>query len=109
MKKHRVVATLDKATITIEGDHLNVAFGAEDASCKTEIEDRNRRIAIEDAAEAALGRRLTLKASISQAAPSPTSAVQRKAKLKSAVENDVKLQALVDKFHGEIIEVIKPD
>jgi DNA polymerase III subunit gamma/tau len=107
--KLRIIATLDKATITIDGDHLNVLFGADGASCKAEIEDRNRRIAIEDAAETALGRRLALKASISQAAPSPASAVQRKAKLKSAVENDVKLQALVDKFHGEVIEVIKPD
>lgn len=107
--KHRVAATLDKATITIEGDYLSVVFGAEDAGCKTEIEERNRRIAVEDATEAAIGRRLTLKASISQVAPATTTAVQRKTKLKSAVENDVKLQALVDKFHGEVIEVIKPD
>ena len=115
--KTRVVAALDKGTISIDGDHLCVSFAPENSNCKTEVEDRNRRISIEDASEQVLGRRLTLRASITGQAASTASGrehgerggPQRKAKAKVAAEEDPKLQALLDKFHGEVIEVIKPE
>ncbi len=118
--KTRVVAALDKGAITIEGDHLCVTYAPESGNYKTEIEDRNRRISIEDASEQVLGSRLSLRVSISGQEVSMVSggerakekggerAPQRKVKAKAAPEEQPKLQALLDKFHGEVIEVIKP-
>jgi DNA polymerase-3 subunit gamma/tau len=111
--KMRVVAALDKGTISIDGDHLCVAYPPENIASKSEIEDRNRRILIEDACEHVVGRRLTLKVSITGEAVSGSETAgqrgsQRRAKAKAA-EEDPKLQALLDTFHGEVIEVIKPE
>jgi DNA polymerase-3 subunit gamma/tau len=109
----RVAAALDKGTISIDGDHLCVAYLPENAASKSEIEDRNRRMLIEDACEQVVGRRLTLKVSITGEAvsgdePAGQRGSQRRAKAKAA-EEDPKLQALLDTFHGEVIEVIKPE
>jgi DNA polymerase III subunit gamma/tau len=156
-RKMMVVSVLDKGTITIDGDYLRVAYAPEDSNCKTQIEARDKRIAIEDACEQVLGRRLTLLASISggpevaritntastagsnegskseprggsgRVEPKPVQneraegdrapsvrvaserGTQRKEKVKDPAEDDPKLQALVEKFHGEVIEVIKPE
>jgi hypothetical protein len=113
----RVAAALDKGTISIDGDYFCVDFAPENSACKADIEDRNRRISIEDACEQVVGRRLTLKASVSGAAAStasgsegtPSRAPQRKVKTKGAAEEDPKLRALLDTFHGEVIEVIKTE
>ena len=115
--KMRVAAALDKGTIAIDGDYLRVEYSPENSACKTEIEDRNRRISIEDASEQVLGRRLTLKASIAGEVLGEASGgvskvervSQRKVKAKGAAEDDPKLRALLDTFHGEVIEVIKPE
>jgi len=109
----RVAAALDKGTISIDGDHLCVAYSPENAASKSEIEDRNRRMLIEDACEQVVGRRLTLKVSITGEAvsgdePAGQRGSQRRAKAKAA-EEDPRLQALLDTFHGEVIEVIKPE
>jgi DNA polymerase-3 subunit gamma/tau len=118
-RKMMIVAALDKGTISIDGDYIQVEYAAEHSSCKAEIEAREKRIAIEDASEEVLGRRLTLKALITGQAASAASsntergaaerAPQRKVKAKGATEEEPKLQALLDKFHGEVIEVIKPE
>jgi DNA polymerase III subunit gamma/tau len=117
--KMRVVAALDKGTISIDGDFLRVAYASENSNCKTEIEDRNRRIAIEDACEQVLGRRLSLRVSItgqpdfsagSGSEPAGSErGPQRKERGKNVAPEHPKLRALVDKFHGEVIEVIKPE
>ena len=115
--KMRVAAALDKGTVSIDGDHFFVEYSLENAACKAEIEDRNRRISIEDACEQVVGRRLTLKASISGDDKGETPVgqgtterlPQPKVKAKGAAEDDPKLRALLDTFHGEVIEVIKPD
>ena len=146
-RKMMVVTALDKGTITIDGDYLRVVYAPENSNCKTQIEARDKRIAIEDACEQVLGRRLTLFASIAggpeiaiidkpisterggdepaavipvrnkRAEGDPASGgrvakergAQRKEKVKDPAEDDPKLQALVEKFHGEVIEVIKPE
>jgi hypothetical protein len=112
-----IVTALDKGTVSIDGDYLRVIYAPENSACKTEIEARDKRNAIEDASEQVLGRRLTLRASIVGQQDSPNisttsgseRAPQRKEKSKGAAEHDPKLQALLDKFHGEVIEVIKPE
>ena len=69
---------------------------------------RDKRSAIEDACEQVLGKRLTLRASIAGQSEGESKAL-RKEKVKAAAEDDPKLRALIDKFHGEVIEVIKPE
>ena len=104
-----IVTALDKGTISIDGDYLRVTYAPEDAKCKTDIEARDKRIAIEDACEEAFGRRLTLKASIAgEAEPEAPHRLKEK-KPQSQTSDNPKLRALADKFHGEIIEVIKSD
>jgi hypothetical protein len=105
-RKMMIVAALDKGTISIEGDQICVSYAREDAKCKTEIEARPGRIAIEDACEAAFGRRLTLRVTIAE--ESEAKSVRSEKQQQSAGDNP-KLKALVDKFHGEIIEVITPE
>ena len=108
-RKMMIVTALDKGTISIDGDYLRVTYAPEDAKCKTDIEARDRRIAIEDACEEAFGRRLTLKASIAgEAEPEAPHRLKEK-KPQSQTSDNPKLRALADKFHGEIIEVIKSD
>ena len=115
--KMRVAAALDKGSISIDGDYFCVEFAPENSACKGEIEDRNRRISIEDACEQVLGRRLTLKAKVSgEAAGTPSGsgeaaprAPQRKVTSRGPVEEDPKLRAILDTFHGEVIEVTKSE
>jgi DNA polymerase-3 subunit gamma/tau len=107
-RKMMIVTALDKGTVSIDGDYLCVSYGVEDSKCKKEVEDRAGRIAIEDACEQVLGRRLTLRASIA-GEPEGTVKPRPKEQLQVAAEDNPKLRALVDKFHGEVIEVIKPE
>ena len=107
-RKMMIASTLDKGVITIDGDHLRVEYAPENAKCKAEIESRDKRIAIEDACEQVLGKRLTLRASITGQSEGESKPL-RKEKVKAAAEDDPKLRALIDKFHGEVIEVIKPE
>ena len=106
-RKMMIVATLDKGSISIDGDYFRVSYGPEHSKCKGEVEERGKRIAIEDACEEVLGRRLTLRASVTGEAEAVEP--RRTQKVKEAVVSDPKLRALVDKFHGEVIEVIKPE
>jgi len=114
-----IVTALDKGKISIDGDFIRVEYPEEHSQCKAEIEARDKRNAIEDASEQILGRRLTLIASIAgqtvttpgtvESARSVERGPQRKVKAKAPSEDDPKLQALLDEFHGEVIEVIKPE
>ncbi len=106
-RKMMIVTALDKGSITIEGDYFRVSYGPENSKCKSEVEARDKRIAIEDACEEVLGRRLTLWASVTGKLEAQQP--RRKEKAKEAAVTDPKLRALVDKFHGEVIEVIKPE
>lgn len=105
-RKMMVVTALDKGNVSIEGDHFVVFYEPENSKCKGEIEARDKRLAIEDACEQVLGRRLTLRVSIigQQETPNKISAIPNP---KDAANEHPKLKALVDKFHGEVIEVIK--
>lgn len=107
-RKMMIVSTLDKGSIAIDGDYFRVEYTQENAQCKTDIESRDKRIAIEDACEQVLGQRLTLRASIAGQSEADHK-YSRKENVKAAGADDPKLRALVDKFHGEVIEVIKPE
>ena len=102
-----IVTALDLGSITIDGDYFRVAYDPGNSHCKGQIEARDKRIAIEDACEEVLGHRLTLWASVT--GEPEVAQPRRKEKAKEAAVSDPKLRALVDKFHGEVIEVIKPE
>ena len=106
--KPLVVAALDRGGVSIDGDYLRVTYSPENSHYKKQIEARDKRIAIEDACEQVVGRRLTLRASI-DGGPEIANDTPATDKLKDLVDDNPKLRALVDKFHGEIIEVIKPE
>ncbi|HKA23332.1 MAG TPA: DNA polymerase III subunit gamma/tau [Blastocatellia bacterium] len=112
-RKMMIISALDKGTISVDSDYLCIEYSADNASCKTQIETRDNRRAIEDACEQVLGQRLTLKCSIAgqndEPAVSDESGQQRQQQARSAAQDDPRLKVLIDKFHGEIIEVIKPD
>lgn len=106
-RKMMIVTALDQGSITIDADYFRVTYEPGNSHCKGQIEARDKRIAIEDACEEVLGHRLTLWASV---AGEPEAAQpRRKEKAREAAVSDPKLRALVDKFHGEVIEVIKPE
>lgn len=106
-RKMMIVTALDKGSITIDADYFRVTYEHGNSHCKGQIEARDKRIAIEDACEEVLGRRLTLWASVA-GEPEPAQP-RRKEKARETAVSDPKLRALVDKFHGEVIEVIKPE
>lgn len=112
-RKMMIVSALDKGTISIDSDFLNIEYSEENVSCKTHLEARDNRKAIEDTCEQVLGQRLTLKCSISgqgvETVATGENGQQRKPKAKSTAHDDPRLKALIDKFHGEIVDVIKPD
>jgi len=111
-RKMMIVSALDKGTISIDSDSLNVEYSEENVSCKAQLEARDNRKAIEDTCEQVLGQRLTLKCSISGQSVETVvteNGQQRKPKAKSTAHEDPRLKALIDKFHGEIVDVIKPD
>jgi DNA polymerase III subunit gamma/tau len=112
-RKMMIVSALDKGTISIDSDYLNVEYSEENISCKTQLEARDNRKAIEDICEQVLGQRLTLKCCISGQSVETTTTGEngqlRKPKAKSTAHDDPRLKALIDKFHGEIVDVIKPD
>ena len=103
--KKMLLAYLDQGNISIDGDYFRVSYESENAGYKQRVEDRTNRIAIEDACEQVMGRRLTLKVSIAGQPDAPT----RIQNVKEAAEDNPQLRALIDKFHGEIIEVVKPE
>ena len=64
-----------------------------------------------DAARDIVGRRLQLSVSVgAESSSEPEQPAQKpKANPKRLAEENPKLRALTDKFHGEIIEVVKPE
>ncbi|MFY9607591.1 MAG: DNA polymerase III subunit gamma/tau [Blastocatellia bacterium] len=110
-KGKRFISALDNAeSITVEGDLLCVAYSDQNASFKARIEDRDNRRAIEEICREALGRKVTLSASVGrQSGLEATEERKEKAQARQRAEDDPKLRALKDKFRGEIVDVIKPE
>jgi DNA polymerase-3 subunit gamma/tau len=109
-RKMLVLTALDKAdSIEVGETTLKVSYSPSAKVHKNQIESRDNRRVIEEASQEALGRRLTLSVTIS--APGLTEAAPKKAessRKERRVENHPAVRALVDKFHGEVVEVIKP-
>jgi hypothetical protein len=103
-------AALDRAeSIGIEGQFLRVSFSAEDGVYKKQIEGRDNRKILEEVGREIAGRPLTLSVTIGgAAAQQPRPEKQERAEAKPRVEDHPAVRAIVDKFHGEVVEVLKP-
>jgi DNA polymerase-3 subunit gamma/tau len=107
--KPMILSLLDKSEMSIDGDYLKISYASGDGVFKTQIEARDKRLAIEDACQIVLGRRLSLLVVVGP--PNSPDGITRKPAAQKASQptDNPKLKALVDKFHGEVIEVIRPD
>lgn len=124
--KFLVVSAIEKAEgVRIDGSYLRVSLLPENAKDKSFMESKDGRRVIEEITQQLFGKSLTLSISVggqpfsndtqAESKPSRTSAVQTSAgqtepakARKPAVEHPG-VQALVDKFHGEVLEVVKPE
>jgi DNA polymerase-3 subunit gamma/tau len=108
--KMYIVTALDQGEMTIDGDYLKIAYGSSGAVFKTQLEAREKRLAIEEACQKVLGKRLSLV--VLSGSAQPTDGVTRKsaaAAKQKQDDHDPKLKAFIERFHGEVIEVIKPE
>jgi DNA polymerase-3 subunit gamma/tau len=108
--KRMILSWLEKGELVVDGDYLRVSYPSSEGALKKEIEEREKRKAIEDACQTVLGRRISLLVVV--AAPQAAEGITRKsATVKSApgADSNPKLRAIADAFHGDIVEVIKPE
>jgi len=111
-RKMMLSTMLDKAeSITVEDGSLNIVVAPTEAMFKTKCEMKESRTAIEEAGREVFGRDLRLSVTITGQTPQPATAPvkPRKPSSKQQAENHPGIKALVDKFHGELIDVIKPE
>ncbi len=134
--KFLVLSAIEKAEeVKVEGRHLRVSLLPENSKDKSIMESKDNRRVIEEVAQEVFGRHLTLSTRVSgqpfsnepqaeskplrpgagqksagQAGAGPVGVPQPSATKpkKPAVEHPG-VQALVDKFHGEVLEVVKPE
>jgi DNA polymerase-3 subunit gamma/tau len=110
-RKMLLLTALDKADSIEVGDTtLKVSYSPAAKVHKNQIESRDNRRLIEEACLQALGRRLTLSVTIS--APGPVEAQSGKAEAnrkEKRAEDHPAVRTLVDRFRGEVVEVIGPD
>jgi DNA polymerase-3 subunit gamma/tau len=111
-RKMMMLSMLDKAeSITVKDDSLHIAFSPNDAMYKTKFELRENRSVIEEVCEEIFGRPMTVLVTAGgQATAQPASTPKpRKPSAKQQVEDHPGIKALVDKFRGEVVDVIKPE
>ena len=110
-RKMILVSMLDKAdSIEVDGEVLRISFAPGSALYKNKIESRDNRQLIEEVCREAVGRRLTMSVTMGPQAKTGSAPEQKKpVNHKKQAETNPAIQALADKFHGEIIEVVKPD
>jgi DNA polymerase-3 subunit gamma/tau len=121
-------ATLDLAeSIAVEGQFLRISFSPENGVYKKQMEGRDNRKILEEVGREIAGRALTLSVTVGgqtaqefkpekrgraekQERPEKQerSEKQERAEVQSRAEDHPAVRAFVDKFHGEVVEVLKP-
>ena len=103
-------ATLDQAeSIRVDGGFLLVSFSPENGVYKKQIEGRDNRKILEEVGREVAGRPLTLSVAVGgQAAREVKPERQQREEAKDRAEDHPAVRAIVDKFHGEVVEVRKP-
>jgi hypothetical protein len=105
-----ILSWLEKGEMVVDGDYLRVSYPSSEGPLKAQIEAREKRMVIEEACRSVLGRRVSLIVVVG--APQPAEGITRKsATVKPApgADSNPKLRAIVDRFHGEVVEVIQPE
>jgi DNA polymerase-3 subunit gamma/tau len=97
---------LEKAQVKIDGDYLRVTLSTDNAKDKMQLDGRDKRQAVEEAAREVLGRRLTLSVSVGgqpqvESSSRPREAAPGKTKKD---EVDPRINSILDKFQGKIID-----
>jgi DNA polymerase III subunit gamma/tau len=108
--KMLIAMALEKAKVEIDGEFLRVLISPANARDKTQMDGRDKRQAIEEAAKEVLGRRLTLSVSVgAESRPDGEPKGKEATKVKEKVDTNPRVKALADKFRAESIEIIKPE
>ncbi len=97
-------------SMKVDGDILRIVFPAVGILFKNKIQSRENQKFIEEVSREVLGRPLSLSVTISGQASAGESAkkTSKTTANRKHVEDDPKIRALADKFHGSI-EVVKPE
>jgi DNA polymerase-3 subunit gamma/tau len=103
-------AALDQAeSIRVDGQFLRVSFSPENGVYKKQIEGRDNRKILEEVGREIAGRPLTLSVAVGgQAAPEVKPVKQQRGEAKEKDEDHPAVRAIVDKFQGKVVEVLKP-
>ncbi|MGA9772561.1 MAG: DNA polymerase III subunit gamma/tau [Blastocatellia bacterium] len=108
-RKIMVSLALEKAKVKIDGEFLRVVISPDNAADKKQLDARDKRQAVEEAAREVLGRKLTLSVSVGGQPEIESSPRRKEAAPSKAHEADnSKVQALADMFQGKV-EIIKPE
>lgn len=106
-KNKMLIATaLEKAEVKIDSDFLRVTLSPDNAADKKQLDGRDKRQAVEEAAREVLGRKLALSVSIGgqpqvESISKPKEAAPGKPKKD---EVDPRINSILDKFQGKIID-----
>ena len=110
--KRMLLSALDHAdSIRVEGDFLCISYSPTGTMFKNQLESRDNRKSLEEASREVLARPIVLSVSLGKQEPaSPAEAKKQEAV--DATEQARKhpaVRSLMDAFHGEVIDVIKPE
>jgi DNA polymerase-3 subunit gamma/tau len=109
--KMMLLSALDHAdSIRVDGDSLLVSYPASGALFKSRVESREARKSLEELSREVLGRPVVLSVTIDgPSQPSRGAKKQETADEREQAEKHPAVRSVVDRFHGEVIEVIKPE
>jgi DNA polymerase-3 subunit gamma/tau len=100
---------LQNADVRIDGDFLVVSLAPEHAADKQQLDPKDKRQFIEEVSREVTGRRLTLALSVGARPPTSKRGAARSDSKAEKPEIPAPLQALVEKFDAEKVEILKPD
>ncbi len=110
--KRMLLSALDQAdSIRVEGDFLCISYSPSGTVFKNQLEARDNRKSLEEASREVLARPLVVSVSVGRQSPA-SAAETKKQEAVDATEQAQKhpaVRSLMDAFHGEVIEVIKPE
>jgi len=107
-----LVSALDHAdTIRVEGDLLCISYAPSGTVFKNQLEARDNRKSLEEVSREVMLRPIVLSVSIGKQPPASATEA-KKQEAADATEQARKhpaVRSLMDAFHGEVIDVFKPE
>jgi hypothetical protein len=106
-----LLSALDHAdSIRVEGDFLCISYSPSGTVFKNQLEGRDNRKSLEEVSREVLARPIVVSVSVGRQSPA-SAAEAKKQEAVDATEQAQKhpaVRSVMDAFHGEVIEVIKP-